>query len=126
MLVDTSVWVDHLRSGNAILALHLGRAEVWCHPFVIGELACGHLDNRREVLTLLASLPQVPQADHDEVLAFIESNDLGGSGIGWADAHLLASAKLASMPLWTLDRRLASVAHSLKAGAKPEGHRRDR
>jgi hypothetical protein len=126
VLVDTSVWVDHLRRSNAILALHLGRAEVWCHPFVIGELACGRLVNSRELLSLLTSLPQVRQADHDEVLAFVESNGLGGSGIGWVDAHLLASARLTSIPLWTLDRRLASVARSLGAGVKPKEQRRGR
>ena len=124
MLVDTSVWIDHLRRSNANLVLQLGRAEVWCHPFVIGELACGRLENSREVLSLLTSLPQVRLADHNEVLAFVESNRLGGSGIGWVDAHLLASARLTSMPLWTLDRRLASVARSLGAGAEPkERHR---
>ena len=126
MLVDTSVWVDHLRRGNAILAPHLGRAEVWCHPFVIGELACGRLKNRREVLALLTALPQVRQADHDEVLAFVESNGLGGSGIGWVDAHLLASAMLTSVPLWTLDRRLASMARALGAGVEPKDRPRGR
>ena len=126
MLVDTSVWVDHLRRGNAILAMHLGRADVWCHPFVIGELACGRLKNRREVLALLSALPQVRQADHDEVLAFVESNSLSGSGIGWVDAHLLASALLTSVPLWTLDRRLASMARTLGAGAEPKDRPRGR
>ncbi|MBI3448637.1 MAG: type II toxin-antitoxin system VapC family toxin [Acidobacteria bacterium] len=113
MLADTSVWVDHLRGGNAALVSHLERGEVRCHPFVIGELACGRLANRREVLALLESLPQVRRAEHDEVLAFVESNGLGGSGIGWIDAHLLASARLSHVPLWTLDRRLAAVARSL-------------
>lgn len=117
MLVDTSVWVDHLRRGNAALARRLDRAEVWCHPFVIGEVACGRLRNRREVLTLLAALPRVPETDPDHVLAFVEANGLAGSGIGWVDAHLLASARLANMPLWTLDGRLASVARSLGMGA---------
>jgi hypothetical protein len=78
------------------------------------------------VLSLLASLPRARQANHDEVLAFVESNGLGGSGIGWVDAHLLASARLTGMPLWTLDRRLAAVARSLGTGAAPTGHHRRR
>ena len=113
MLVDTSVWVDHLRRGNPLLASRLGRAEVWCHRFVVGELACGSMRNRREILSLLASLPQVHHADHHEVLAFVELNRLAGSGIGWIDAHLLASARLTGISLWTLDARLAGVARSL-------------
>jgi predicted nucleic acid-binding protein len=120
VLVDTSVWVDHLRRRNATLVWHLDRGEVRCHPFVVGELACGRLKNRHEVLGLLASLPQVRRAEPEEVLAFVESNGLGGSGIGWIDAHLLASARLSHVPLWTLDRRLASVAHSLGLPPRPK------
>ena len=116
MLVDTSVWVDHLRGDNATLTLLLARGEVVCHSFVVGELACGRLKNRKEVLALLTALPRARQADHDEVLVFVESHRLGGSGIGWVDAHLLASAKLSNVPLWTLDRRLSSVARSLRLG----------
>jgi predicted nucleic acid-binding protein len=110
-----------LRRGNARLASHLDRGEVWSHPFVIGELACGNLRKREEIVTLLSALPQAPLASHEEVLSFIESNELVGSGIGWIDAHLLASTKLAKAALWTLDKRLTSIAESLNisAGTKP-------
>ncbi len=121
MLVDTSVWIDHFRRGNATLAEHLERGEVWSHPFINGELACGNLRKREEILTLLAALPQAAMASHDEVFYFIESNELVGSGIGWIDAHLLASAMLSREMLWTLDKRLTSIAESLNvaAGMKP-------
>jgi hypothetical protein len=113
ILVDTSVWIDHLRRGNARLAAHLQKADVACHPFVVGELACGRLTRRREILGLLAALPSVPIAEHREVLGFLEARDLPGSGIGWVDAHLLASASLAGTAFWTLDRRMTMVARSL-------------
>jgi predicted nucleic acid-binding protein len=116
MLVDTSIWVDHLRQGNTTLALHLQRGEVLCHPFVIGELACGQLKNRGEILALLAALPGTPAATHDEALQFVESNQLAGAGIGWIDVHLLASAKLAGTVLWTRDKRLALLARRLGVG----------
>jgi hypothetical protein len=111
--VIDGVWVDHLRRGNSALAGRLRRADVWCHPFVIGELACGNLKRRGEILSGLAALPQVPMAEHHEVLTFVESHHLMGWGVGWIDAHLLASAKLAGVRLWTLDRALASAAHAL-------------
>jgi predicted nucleic acid-binding protein len=114
MLVDTSVWVDHLRSGNRELAEQLEAGFVWCHPFVIGEIACGRLRDRSEILSALASLPGVPTADHDEVMTFVERAGLAGSGIGWIDAHLLASARLAGIGLWTLDRKLGLVATEIE------------
>ena len=113
MLVDTSVWVDHLRGRNATLVDLLAAAQVWTHPFVIGELACGNLAKRNEVLSLLAALPQVPVTDHDEVLAFVADRSLMGSGLGWIDMHLLASAALAAVPFWTLDKRLSAAARKL-------------
>jgi predicted nucleic acid-binding protein len=88
--------------------------QVLCHPFIIGELACGALRNRREILTLLKSLPAAPIADHDEALNLLESRQLYGRGIGWIDAHLLSSALLSRTSLWTLDRKLREVASSLK------------
>lgn len=113
ILVDTSVWVDHLRRGNDRLGTLLRDEQVLGHAFVLGELACGNLRNREEILDLLASLPQAPPAGHAEALGFLERERLHGLGIGWVDVHLLASARLARAPLWTLDRRLARTAKSL-------------
>ena len=113
MLVDTSVWVDHLRRGNARLVSRLNDGEVESHALVIGELACGNLRRRKEVLALLRSLPHVIEAEHDEVLALIESKKLHGLGLGWVDVHLLASAMLGHTGLWTLDKRLAEQARQL-------------
>ena len=119
MLVDTSVWVEHFRRDNRDLALLLNRGEVECHPFVIGELACGSFRRWSEVLFQLQNLSGVPQGSHNEVLAFVERHRLMGRGIGWIDAHLLVSASLAKVPLWTHDRRLAAVARSLNLQGRP-------
>jgi hypothetical protein len=113
VLVDTSVWVDHLRRGNRRLASSLERGEVECHRFVIGELACGFLARRSELLSLIGALPGVIEADHLEVLGFIESRRLMGRGLGLIDVHLLASALLSGTSLWTLDKRLAARAREL-------------
>jgi predicted nucleic acid-binding protein len=113
ILVDTSVWIDHLRSGNSRLAALLEGAEVLSHPFVLGELACGTMRRRSEILTLLGYLPKAPRADEDEALAFVEAHRLHGIGLGWIDVHLLASARLAGAPLWTRDRRLSAAATRL-------------
>jgi|SRR5207302_10486103 len=110
MLVDTSVWVDHLRRRNVALVEMLEQDRVWTHEFVIGELACGNLAQRGELLTSLAALPQVSVAAHEEVLAFVDARRLMGRGLGWIDMHLLAAATVAKIPLWTSDRRLAAVA----------------
>lgn len=126
MLVDTSIWVDHLRRGNAALVRKLSAGEVWCHAFVIGELACGTLRRRDEVLSLLAALPRAPIAEHREVLAFVDAHalmGLMGRGIGWIDAHLLASATLGRLPLWTADKRLASAANRLGVSTAIGRHR---
>jgi predicted nucleic acid-binding protein len=117
ILVDTSVWVDHFRRGNARLQALLRDSLVLVHPFVLGELALGRLEKRSEVLGLLAEMPQAKAASHDEVLEFIERRGLAGRGIGWVDVHLLASAALAEVPLWTVDRRLAVVAERLAISA---------
>lgn len=119
MLVDTSVWVDHFRGGNALLEQRLNQGEVWCHPLVIGELACGNLARRGEVLSLLAALPQAPEARHAEVLLLVESHRLMGRGLGWVDAHLLAATRLGGTRLWTLDRRLETAARELGIRAEP-------
>ncbi len=113
ILVDTSVWIDHFRSGNRRLRVLLDDGEVLTHPFVVGELACGALRNRDEVLGLLQALPEANAAEHLEVIGFLHRERLYGRGIGWVDAHLLASARLSDAPLWTLDRKLSRVAAAL-------------
>ena len=114
ILVDTSVWVDHLRGGNRTLRSLLEDAEVLVHPFVVGELACGTLRNREEVLILLQALPEAQAAEHEEVLRVVERERLYGRGMGWIDAHLLTSARLSSASLWTFDRRLSKIASALE------------
>lgn len=116
MLVDTSVWIEHFRRGTTTLAARLEDDVVWCHPFVIGELACGGLSDRAQILSLLAALPQPPLAEHDEVLEFVDRNELSGSGIGWIDVHLLASARLGGIGIWTLDQTLDRIARKLGIG----------
>jgi len=116
ILADTSVWVDHLRHANIRMAALLEEGDIAGHPFVVGELALGHLKQRREILALLADLPQATLADHKEVLHFVDQKGLAGSGLGWVDVHLLAAAALDRSGLWTLDRRLATVASSLGLG----------
>ena len=113
VLVDTSVWVDHLRTGSRQLQLQLDAAAVLCHPYVIGELACGNLGNRDEILALLQALPSAPVLAADEFLFFLETRQLMASGIGFVDVHLLAAARLAGVRLWTKDRRLQMVAERL-------------
>lgn len=111
ILVDTSVWIDHLRYGDPDLAKALEAGQVLVHPFVVGELACGNLKNRAEFLRLLRALPQAPTATEVEALAFIDGRDLLGRGIGYLDVHLLASVALeGAAALWTRDKRLDAVA----------------
>ena len=114
ILVDTSVWVDHLRSGVPDLVRALEHGQVRSHPFVIGELACGNVRNRAEVLDLLGRLPAAPVATQEEVMVAIERRGLMGRGLGYVDVHLVASSLLEpELRLWTRDRRLAEVAGEL-------------
>lgn len=114
ILVDTSVWVDHLRAGDAALAGLLETGMVLTHLFVIGELALGNLRQRDMVLSALADLPRAKVATDAEVLHFIDAHALFARGIGYVDAHLLASARLsAGAALWTRDQRLHTVAERL-------------
>jgi len=114
ILVDTSVWIDHLRSPSAPLVAALEEGDVLTHPFVIGELACGNIRNRAEILQLLEDLPQAREATHAEVMAMVERRRLMGIGIGYVDAHLLAATALTpSASLLTLDRRLAGAARRM-------------
>lgn len=110
ILVDTSIWIDHLRVGNPALVALLQGDLVCCHDFVIGELACGNLVNRKELLGLLQALPRLAPAMEDEVLFFIERHQLMGRGIGYVDAHLLAACAMNSVRIWTKDKRLNAVA----------------
>ena len=113
VLVDTSVWVDHLRRGMVGLDVPLSEGQVLCHPFVLGELACGNIKNRSDILSLLQTLPHVRTAEEREVLLFIEKYRLMGKGLGYIDVHLLASALLSHVPLWTRDKRLGDAAAEL-------------
>ena len=114
ILVDTSVWVDHLRLGNERLKTLLFKGQVATHPFVIGELACGNLRNRAEIMRLLDAFPRLPVAEHEEVMHLLSSRQLHSRGLGWVDVHLLASALLAGCGLWTLDEALSRGALHLK------------
>ncbi len=114
ILVDTSVWVDHLRDGDPRLAEQLDRGEVLAHPWVTGGLALGHLQQRAEILRLLDHLPQATVATAAELLDFIDRHGLSGLGIGYVDAQLLAATTLSERgQLWTGDRRLRSAAERL-------------
>jgi predicted nucleic acid-binding protein len=114
ILVDTSVWIDHLRQGDPELQTALVAGNVLMHPFVVGELACGNLDQRKEILHLLQQLPAASVATVDEAFGFIETRHLMGRGIGYVDVHLLASTALTpGARLWTRDQRLARIAEDL-------------
>lgn len=110
MLVDTSVWINHFRRSNRDLEFFLEEGSVSMHPFVIGELACGSLRKRHDVIQLMERLPHAPVATDREVMKFIELAGLHGTGLGWIDVHLLASARLARESLWSADRRLRQAA----------------
>ena len=106
VLVDTSVWIEHFRRANPSLQGLLNKALVLTHPFVLGELACGTIKNRAAILGYLDALPKVTDASHEETFALMEARKLWGRGIGWIDAHLIASALLTNCQFWTLDGRL--------------------
>ena len=114
LLVDTSVWVDHLRKGDPLLAEALVDHRVAMHPHILGEIALGALKNSRTVLSLLENLPQASSATDREVQTFVERRGLFGRGIGYVDAHLLAATSLApGLAIWTRDKRLMGVASDL-------------
>jgi predicted nucleic acid-binding protein len=113
ILVDTSVWIGHFRVGSERLKALLLNEQVLCHPFVVGELACGTLQKRSEILSMLKALPEAMLVEHEEVLSFLEARRLSGCGIGWVDAHLLASTLLTGCILWTLDKPLRRAAAAL-------------
>lgn len=110
ILADTSIWVRHLKSGFSKLATTLQNGMVYCHPFIIGELSLGGLEDRNDTLSLLKNLPMAKKAEDEEILEFIEKHRLHSRGIGWVDTHLLASALLSDCGLWTFDRALNKAA----------------
>jgi predicted nucleic acid-binding protein len=110
VLVDTSVWIEHFRVGGTGLAALLNEGSVLTHPFVMGEIACGHLKHRAKTLVDLERLPKAISATHSEVMRLLEDRQLWGRGVGWVDAHLLASALLSNCRFWTLDAKLNAAA----------------
>ena len=120
ILVDTSVWIDHLRNGNSTLSELLYGTRVLAHPWVIGEIGLGSLRSREDVLTLLQGLPQASVATGPEVLMLVEQERLYGSGIGYVDAQLLAATRLTpDATLWTFDSKLSQAAQRLEVDASP-------
>lgn len=127
ILVDTSVWIDHLRSGDATLAGLLDNSAVLAHPWVTGELALGSLSRHGEVIGLIQGLPQAMLATDSEVLSLIEQEALYGAGIGYVDAQLIAATRLTpDTALWTRDKRLSAVAARLGLRFQPTPHRESR
>jgi len=120
VLVDTSIWVSFLQGDNPRLKELLDEGKVVTHPFIIGELACGNLANRGEILALLKALRPAIEARHEEALHLIEFHRLMGQGLGYVDIHLLASALLTSMPLWTSDKSLKDAAVRLRIDFKSD------
>ncbi len=119
VLVDTSIWIDHFRKGVPSLSELLNTTSVATHPFIIGELACGSLKNRKEILELLHTLSMSPVISTEEYLEFIELKDLSGKGIGFVDIHLLASSVLSGYPLWTNDKKLRLIADQMDISFYP-------
>ncbi len=118
VLVDTSVWINHLRNSEKHLEKLLFDGDVVCHIHIIGELACGNLKNRQEIISLIQSLPAITVVEFREYLYFIEQNQLNGKGLGFVDIHLLASATLNQVPLWTADKSLEVAATELDLSYK--------
>ena len=119
ILVDTSVWIKHLRESDKILIRLLEQGLVASHPFIIGELACGGIKNRHEIIGLLNDLPSTDVLDHYEILEFIEYRQIMNKGLGYVDVHLLGSALVSETPLWTFDKALREVADQLSIAYDP-------
>ncbi|MDY7030301.1 MAG: PIN domain-containing protein [Thermodesulfobacteriota bacterium] len=113
ILVDTSVWIKHLRESDKNLIRLLEQGLVACHPFIIGELACESIKNRYEIISLLNDLPSTDMLDHHDIMEFIEYRNIMNKGIGYVDAHLLGSALISETPLWTFDNALKKIANQL-------------
>jgi predicted nucleic acid-binding protein len=119
VLVDTSVWIDHFRNGVAGLEKLLKDTEVVCHPLVIGELACGYVKNRDEIIDLLRALPMAPVLDLDEFLHFVDQRGLAGTGLGYIDIQLLGSVQLSDVLLWSSDKKLKDAATRFNLAYRP-------
>lgn len=115
ILVDTSVWIDHLRNGNALLSNLLEENRVVTHPLVLGELSVGNISRRSTFLQLVRNLPVASEASHQEVIDFIEKHRMWSKGVGYFDLHLLCASLIDDIPLWTLDKRLSAIAKKFSA-----------
>ena len=114
ILVDTSIWVDHLRNPEDGLTTLLNANDVLMHPMVIGELACGHMRNRKQALELWYRLPRINEAGHEQVISLIETHNLMGQGLGFVDMHLVCSVfNYSGSQLWTRDKKLNGIANKL-------------
>ena len=123
ILVDTSVWIKHLRESEINLVQLLEQGLVACHPFIINEIACGGIKNRQEILDLLNDLPSTVLLDHQEIMEFIEYRKIMNNGLGYIDVHLLGSALVSETPLWTLDKALRKIANQLSIGYETKSKR---
>jgi len=119
ILVDTSIWISHFQKSNPILHELLLNDQIVIHPYILGELACGNIKNRVEILLLLTSLPKVPAIDMDEFFVFIDNYHLNDKGLGFVDIHILASALISSSWLWTSDKKLSVIASQFHLSYKP-------
>lgn len=119
ILADTSVWIEHFRRRREDFGSLLEAGQIRCHPFVVGELSCGNLPNRAEVLGMLSRVPSLAVVSHDEATELLERRKLFVRGVGWIDVHLLASALVSGAALWTLDARLADAARLLRVAMDP-------
>ncbi len=113
ILVDTSVWIDHLRKGNDLLANLLEENRVITHSFIVGELSVANISKRSTFLELIRALPLASEASHEEVSVFIEKHRLWGKGVGYFDLHLLCSSVIDAVPLWTMDKKLSAISDSV-------------
>lgn len=118
ILVDTSVWIDHLRAGNELLSDLLEENRVVTHPLVLGELSVGNISKRSTFLQLIRNLPVASEASHEEVIQFIEKHRMWSKGVGYFDMHLLCSSLIDSIPLWTMDKRLSAIAGKFQGSGR--------
>jgi predicted nucleic acid-binding protein len=118
VLVDTSIWIDHLHRSEPELVALLRETLVVMHPAILGELACGTVPDRQELLSLWLSLPRVANVSFEEALALLENRMLWGRGLGWTDIQLLASALVSRTMLWTRDHLLRQIADQLSVAWK--------